>query len=228
MFAERGGDPDRAGKRDPLDCLVWRQARPGEPSWESPFGAGRPGWHIECTAISLDLLGTNFDVQAGGKDLVFPHHEMCASEARVASGEPFAQSYLHAGMVAYQGEKMSKSRGNLVFVSRLREAGVDPMAIRLALLAHHYREDWEWTDLDLTGAQERLSRWREAVRLDSALNADEVLIQVRAALAGDLDAPTALAAVDAWAGASTAIDSDDTEAPALVARLCDALLGVRL
>ncbi len=228
VFAERGGDPDRPGKRDPLDCLVWRQARPGEPSWDSPLGAGRPGWHIECTAISLDLLGTNFDVQGGGKDLVFPHHEMCASEARVASGQPFAQAYLHSGMVAYEGEKMSKSRGNLVFVSKLRADGVDPMAIRLALLAHHYREDWEWTERDLPAAEERLSRWREAVRLDSALNADGVLLQVRAALADDLDAPTALAAIDAWAGASAAIDSDDTEAPALIARACDALLGVRL
>ena len=123
---------------------------------------------------------------------------------------------------------MSKSKGNLVFVSTLRASGVDPMAIRLALLAHHYREDWDWTDELLVSAQSRLSRWREAVRLDAGLNADEVLVQVRTALVHDLDAPAALAAVDAWAGASVAIDSDDTEAPALVARACDALLGVVL
>jgi L-cysteine:1D-myo-inositol 2-amino-2-deoxy-alpha-D-glucopyranoside ligase len=131
-------------------------------------------------------------------------------------------------MVGLDGEKMSKSKGNLVFVSTLRGSGVDPMAIRLALLAHHYRQDWDWTDEVLVSAQSRLSRWREAVRLDAGLNADEVLVQVREALAHDVDAPAALAAVDAWAGASVAIDSDDTEAPALVARACDALLGVAL
>jgi len=228
LFAERGGDPERSGKKAPLDCLVWRQAREGEPSWESPLGAGRPGWHIECSAIALDLLGTDFDIQGGGSDLIFPHHEMSAGEARVATGQPFARAYLHSGMVGLDGAKMSKSRGNLVFVSTLRESGVDPMALRLALLAHHYRDDWEWTDDVLAAAEDRLSRWREAVRLDTALNADEVLVQMRAALALDLDAPTALAAVDAWAGASTAIDSDDTEAPALVARACESLLGITL
>ena len=117
IFPERGGDPDREGKKDPLDCVVWRGERPGEPAWDSPFGRGRPGWHIECSAIALDLLGATFDVQGGGSDLVFPHHEMCANEAQVATGQRFAQVYAHAGMVAYDGEKMSKSRGNLVFVS---------------------------------------------------------------------------------------------------------------
>ncbi|HEX5907098.1 MAG TPA: cysteine--1-D-myo-inosityl 2-amino-2-deoxy-alpha-D-glucopyranoside ligase [Propionibacteriaceae bacterium] len=228
IFAERGGDPDRLGKKAPLDCLVWRHARAGEPRWESMLGAGRPGWHIECTAIALDRLGAGFDVQAGGSDLIFPHHEMCAAQGRVATDQPFATAYVHSGMVGLNGEKMSKSKGNLVFVSALRASGVDPMAIRLALLAHHYREDWDWTDEMLGSAQHRLNRWREAVRLDAGLNADEVLVQVRAALANDLDAPTALAAVDAWAGASVAIDSDDVEAPALVARACEALLGVTL
>jgi L-cysteine:1D-myo-inositol 2-amino-2-deoxy-alpha-D-glucopyranoside ligase len=228
IFAERGGDPDRAGKKAPLDCLVWRHARAGEPSWPSVLGAGRPGWHIECTAIALDRLGVGFDVQAGGSDLIFPHHEMCAAQGRVATDQPFAQAYLHSGMVGLDGEKMSKSKGNLVFVSSLRASGVDPMAIRLALLAHHYRDDWDWTDELLISGQDRLDRWREAVRLDAGLNADEVLATMRAALAHDLDAPAALAAVDAWAGASVAIDSDDAEAPALVARACDALLGVAL
>jgi L-cysteine:1D-myo-inositol 2-amino-2-deoxy-alpha-D-glucopyranoside ligase len=228
IFAERGGDPDRGGKKAPLDCLVWRHARAGEPSWESVLGAGRPGWHTECTAIALDRLGPGFDVQAGGSDLIFPHHEMSAAQGQVATDHPFAQAFLHSGMVGLDGEKMSKSKGNLVFVSRLLASEVDPMAIRLALLAHHYRDDWDWTDELLVSAQSRLSRWREAVRLDAGLNADEVLVQMRGALAHDLDAPAALAAVDAWAGASVAIDSDDTEAPALVARACDALLGVVL
>jgi L-cysteine:1D-myo-inositol 2-amino-2-deoxy-alpha-D-glucopyranoside ligase len=228
LFAERGGDPDRAGKKDPLDPLLWQSERPGEPAWDTHLGHGRPGWHIECTAIALDLLGPNFDVQGGGSDLVFPHHEMSAGHGRVATEQEFASAYLHSGMVALDGEKMSKSRGNLVFVSRLRQSGVDPMAIRLALLAHHYQDDWEWSDEVLTAAQDRLSRWREAVRLDSGVNADEVVTQMRAALALDLDAPTALAAVDAWAGASTAMDTDDTDAPSLVARACNALLGVSL
>jgi len=228
LFAERGGDPDRRGKKAPLDCLGWRHARAGEPSWQSVLGAGRPGWHIECTAIALDRLGAGFDVQAGGSDLIFPHHEMCAAQGRVATDQLFAQAYLHSGMVGLDGEKMSKSKGNLVFVSALRESGVDPMVIRLALLGHHYRDDWEWSDELLVSAQGRLSRWREAVRLPAGLNADEVLVQLRAALAQDLDAPAALAAVDAWAGASMAIDSDDAEAPALVARACEALLGVTL
>jgi L-cysteine:1D-myo-inositol 2-amino-2-deoxy-alpha-D-glucopyranoside ligase len=228
LFAERGGDPDRLGKKAPLDCLVWRHAREGEPSWESVFGAGRPGWHIECTAIALDRLGAGFDVQAGGSDLIFPHHEMCAAQGRVATGQPFAHAYLHSGMVGLDGQKMSKSKGNLVFVSALRESGVDPMAIRLALLDHHFREDWDWNDQELVAAHSRLNRWREAVRLDAGLNADGVLAQVRAALAHDLDAPAALAAVDAWAGASMAIDSDDAEAPVLIARACDALLGIVL
>jgi len=228
IFAERGGDPARPGKEDPLDCLVWRLERPGEPAWDSPFGRGRPGWHIECTAISLKELGTDFDVQGGGSDLIFPHHEMCAAEGRVATGEPFARAYVHGGMVGLDGEKMSKSLGNLVLVSQLRAQGVDPMAIRLALLANRYRADWFWTADLLTTAQARLERWREAARLGAALPAADVIAQLRTALNNDLDAPAALAVVDAWASGSLDIDSDDAEAPGQVAQAVDALLGVRL
>jgi L-cysteine:1D-myo-inositol 2-amino-2-deoxy-alpha-D-glucopyranoside ligase len=147
IFAERGGDPDRPGKRTPLDCLLWQAARPDEPAWDTPLGHGRPGWHIECTAIALDHLDMAFDVQGGGSDLAFPHHEMCSAQAITATGRrPFAQHFVHTGMVGLEGHKMSKSRGNLVFVSKLRGSGVEPAAIRLALLAHHYRSDWEWTD----------------------------------------------------------------------------------
>src|SRR3954468_14646062 len=228
IFAERGGDPDRRTKRGALDSLLWRQHRPGEPAWDSPLGSGRPGWHVECSAIALDLLGTEFDVQAGGSDLVFPHHEMSASVARLATGKAFARAYLHSGMVALDGEKMSKSRGNLVFVSALRRSGVDPMAIRLALLDHHYRDDWEWTPELLRSAEERLARWREAVRLEAGVDGDQVVTQMREALADDLGAPAALAAVDAWAGASTVVEGDDGYAPPLVARACEALLGIVL
>ncbi|HEY0772988.1 MAG TPA: cysteine--1-D-myo-inosityl 2-amino-2-deoxy-alpha-D-glucopyranoside ligase, partial [Nocardioidaceae bacterium] len=121
IFPDRGGDPDRPGKKHPLDCLLWQAERPGEPAWDSDLGRGRPGWHIECSSIALEYLGETFDVQGGGSDLVFPHHEMSASEAQAATGgTTFAKLYMHAGMVAYEGEKMSKSKGNLVFVSRLR------------------------------------------------------------------------------------------------------------
>ena len=211
LSAERGGDPDRPGKKDPLDVLVWRAERPGEPAWDSRFGPGRPGWHVECAAIAVEFLGAAFDVQAGGSDLVFPHHEMSASHARVAcaaDGRVFARVYAHSGMVAYQGQKMSKSLGNLVFVSKLRDSGTDPMAIRLAILAHHYRSDWEWTPEVLMAATTRLTRWRAAVssatgsaRAPGVPAAEDVLRTVRERLAEDLDAPGALAAIDTWADA---------------------------
>ncbi len=225
VFAERGGDPDRPGKKDPLDCLLWQAERPGEPAWDTVLGRGRPGWHVECSAIALHHLGESFDVQGGGSDLVFPHHEMSASEAQAAfEGLTFAQAYVHAGMVGYDGEKMSKSKGNLVLVSRLREAGVDPMAIRLALLAHHYRSDWEWTDADLSGAQQRLDSWRTAVGGASREQAEALAHAVRRALADDLDAPAALAAVDAWAGG----EPGDGSGADLVRTVLDARLGVAL
>ena len=229
LSAERGGDPDRPGKKDPLDCLLWLRERPGDPSWDSPFGKGRPGWHVECTAIALEHLGHQIDVQGGGSDLAFPHHEMSSSEAVVATGvSPFARHNVHSGMVGYQGEKMSKSRGNLVFVSALRAEGVDPAAIRLTLLAHHYRSDWEYLPAHLEQALDRLVRWQAATSLPSGPNADQALEGVRARLADDLDAPGALLLIDAWADDAIASGGDDTAAPALVRDLADALLGVRL
>jgi L-cysteine:1D-myo-inositol 2-amino-2-deoxy-alpha-D-glucopyranoside ligase len=229
LAAERGGDPDRRGKKHPLDCLLWQATRPGEPSWDTVLGAGRPGWHIECTAIALEHLGNGFDVQGGGSDLAFPHHEMGASEAHVLTGDwPFARHYVHAGMVGLGGEKMSKSRGNLVFVSALRREGVDPMAIRLALLARHYRTDWEWSADDLTTAEARLARWREAVSRPTGPSADGVLEAVRSHLADDLDAPGALRAVDRWAEHARLHGGSDDGAPGVVSRTVDALLGIHL
>jgi L-cysteine:1D-myo-inositol 2-amino-2-deoxy-alpha-D-glucopyranoside ligase len=233
IFPERGGDPDREGKKDPLDCVVWRGERPGEPAWESPFGPGRPGWHIECTAIAMRHLGGAFDVQGGGSDLVFPHHEMCAGHAQVAvPGTQFAQVYSHAGMVAYDGEKMSKSRGNLVFVSALRHSDVDPMAIRLALLRHHYRADWEWTDDQLWAAVDTLERWRRALSLGAGAPADPVVEEILAAIADDLDAPRATAAVDAWVAATLGTeglaDTSDPDAALTMHTVLDAALGLAL
>jgi L-cysteine:1D-myo-inositol 2-amino-2-deoxy-alpha-D-glucopyranoside ligase len=231
LFAERGGDPDRPGKKHPLDCLLWQAARPGEPSWDtgSALPAGRPGWHLECSAIALDRLGSGIDVQGGGTDLVFPHHEMSASEAHVLTGEwPFARHYVHAGMVGLDGEKMSKSQGNLVFVSALRRDGRDPMAVRLALLGHHYRTDWSWTEQDLTTAEARLRRWQEAVARPAGPPADDTLDSLRRHVADDLDAPGAVAAVDRWVAETEHGRGTDEGAPGVVSRAVNALLGVRL
>ena len=231
MSAERGGDPGRPGKRDPLDPLLWRAERPGEPAWPDPvLGSGRPGWHIECTVISLTHLGMAMDIKGGGSDLLFPHHEMSAAQARGLTHEPvFARLYAHAGMVGYAGEKMSKSLGNLVLVSSLRRDGVDPMAIRLVLLRHHYRADWEYRPDLLTEAETRLARWRSALALEAGPDAEPTLAEVRAALADDLDAPRAVAALDHWVDtASAGTDWTDRGAPGLIARLADALLGMRL
>lgn len=228
LFAERGGDPARPGKRHPLDALLWRRERPGEPAWDGGvLGTGRPGWHIECTTIAGSAIGTTFDVLGGGRDLRFPHHAMSDAHARALGGAG-ARVHLHAGMVGYQGEKMSKSLGNLVLVSELRARGVDPMAIRLALLAHHYAADWEWSDDVLVRGQERLERWRTALSGNGGPDATSTVEAVRAALAADLDTPAALRAVDSWAAAATTVGGDVEGAPGVVARTVDALLGVRL
>lgn len=230
LSAERGGDPERPGKKNPLDPMLWMAARDGEPHWDgASLGPGRPGWHIECVAIALEHLGMGFDIQGGGSDLAFPHHEMGASHAQALTGEfPFARTYVHAGMVGLDGEKMSKSKGNLVFVSALRREGVDPAAIRLTLLSRHYRADWEYTDAILEEAKARLARWRAAVSRPDGPAAEGLVEEVRAALADDLNAPEALAAVDRWCQEQETHGGTDEGAPGLVSRTVDALLGVAL
>ena len=230
VFADRGGDPDREGKRGRFDPLLWRAEREGEPAWDGgALGRGRPGWHVECVSIAEEGLDLPFDIQAGGSDLVFPHHDLSAAHA-VGLGRPFATSYAHAGMVAYEGEKMSKSLGNLVFVHRLVRDGVDPMAIRLVLMAHHYRSDWEWSDTELEGAQQRLEAYRAAARRRDLR--PDVVESLRAALRDDLDTPTALAALDAGAAgdepAGTAGREPAADAPGDVAAAVDALFGITL
>ncbi len=228
LFAERGGDPGRAGKHDPLDPALWRRERPGEPAWDGrSLGSGRPGWHIECTVIAEQSLGLSFDVLGGGRDLCFPHHEMSAAHSRALGGRgPRVQ--VHAGMVGLHGAKMSKSLGNLVLVSALRAQGVDPMAVRLAVLEHHYRSDWEWTPEVLAEAVARLDRWRAAVSGNGGPDALSAVDDIRRALADDLDAPTALRAVDAWAATSLSLGGNIEGAPGILARALDALLGIRL
>jgi L-cysteine:1D-myo-inositol 2-amino-2-deoxy-alpha-D-glucopyranoside ligase len=224
LSGERGGDPDRPGKKDPLDCLLWQSARAGEPSWDSELGAGRPGWHVECAAIALKHLGETIDVQGGGDDLIFPHHELGAAEAAVITGKwPFARSFVHQAMVGYSGEKMSKSRGNLVLVSKLREDGNDPMAIRLALLAHPHAPAWEWQDDELPAAGERLQHWRDGFARPSGSPADLLIAGLRSVLRDGLRSHDALPLVEEWIAA----EGDDVEAPREAAAAVDALLGVR-
>ena len=230
FFAERGGDPARAGKRDALDPLLWRGAREGEPAWPGgALGPGRPGWHIECAVIAQGLLGPQISVQGGGSDLMFPHHEMSAAHAESLSGKaPFAHHYTHAGRIGLDGEKMSKSKGNLVFVSRLRADHVDSMAVRLALLADHYRTDRQWTDDLLKTAMQRLARWREAVSAPAGPAGLALLAAVRTTLSSDLDTPAALALIDEWADAALAGEGTDASAPDIVKTAADALLGIAL
>ena len=191
LAAERGGNVDDPNKDDPLDFVLWQPSAEDEPSWESLWGPGRPGWHIECSALALRELGTTIDLHGGGADLIFPHHECEAAQSEAATGEPFVRHWMHQAMVRYRGEKMSKSLGNLVFVSDLRREW-DPRAIRLAVLAHHYRVEWEWDDGVMPAAAERLERWQAVSRGDG----DAALDAVRAALDDDLDTPAALAAID--------------------------------
>lgn len=221
--AERGGDPQRVGKRSPLDPLLWRGAREDEPSWESVVGEGRPGWHIECSVIATGALGNAFTVQGGGSDLIFPHHEFTAAHATALSGTPLAHAYCHVGLISYQGEKMSKSLGNLVLVSKLLESGADPSAIRLGVFAHHYRSEWEWFDEDLEIAQRRLHAWRAGIAREPSepLDSRDVLAKLRVALANDLDTPVMLATLDA------ALDQG-VDNPGLIADAALTLLGVHL
>jgi L-cysteine:1D-myo-inositol 2-amino-2-deoxy-alpha-D-glucopyranoside ligase len=243
LSGERGGDPDRPGKRDALDPLLWLAARPGEPRWDSRLGAGRPGWHIECSVIAQDYLEVPVTVNGGGSDLIFPHHEFSAGHTAALTGKPLAALYSHAGLVAYRGKKMSKSLGNLVFVSKLTAAGVDPRAIRLAILAQSYRANWEWTDTVLATASERLERWvawasraqPTSAEVNSTADASStadpsstadadvspLLARLRLVLANDLDSPAALGEVDSHISAGSNPSAGDLEA-------VDSLLGIRL
>jgi L-cysteine:1D-myo-inositol 2-amino-2-deoxy-alpha-D-glucopyranoside ligase len=231
LFAERGGDPDRPGKRDRLDPLLWRAARPGEPSWDGrTLGRGRPGWHIECAVFASAELEQPIDVLGGGRDLIFPHHEMSTSHARALTGlEQPARLTMHTGMVHYDGQKMSKSVGNLVFVSGLLERGVNPAALRLALISHHYREDWEWRGRELTMAEARLGRWREVIgSVKPQGHSGETIAKIRSALANDLDTVGAIAAIDEWVSASPLARERSAYGAADLRRAIDALLGIKL
>ena len=233
FFSQRGGDPNRVGKKDPLDALIWRVARQGEPSWPAPFGPGRPGWHVECSAIATNRLGNHFAIQGGGSDLIFPHHEFSAAHAEAAlDSDRMADHYVHTGMIALDGVKMSKSLGNLVFVSKLTAAGYEPSAIRLGVYAGHYRQDRDWSDMVLAQAEQRLETWRKAIHAAHDTQAATTTVTaMRTALAHDLDTPQALAVIDNWAAQELAGNQPEariTEAGQIIQTAVDALFGVKL
>ena len=232
IFGERGGDPARLGKRNPLDCLIWKGHREGEPSWESPFGSGRPGWHIECTAIALHFLSAPISIQGGGSDLHFPHHSMCAAEGRVLSEKNFARRFVHTGMIGLDGEKMSKSRGNLKFVSEMRNQGIDPNVLRVALLTGHYREDRSWSQELLESSIKRISLWRNAISSPYGGDVSVLIESCIQRLSDDLDTPGVFALLDEWAENRVAsmanVSVDDVSQIGKLSRFLDAVLGVTL
>jgi L-cysteine:1D-myo-inositol 2-amino-2-deoxy-alpha-D-glucopyranoside ligase len=202
LSAERGGHPDDPNKRDPLDFVLWQPSAPDEPSWESRWGPGRPGWHIECSALAMRELGDTVDLHGGGSDLIFPHHECETAQSESATGTMFSRHWLHVGMVGLDGTKMSKSLGNLVFVGDLLKEW-DPMAVRLALLAHHYRTDWDWAHFDLERGAQRLERWRAAGTRNELSPA--AMTAVRERIDDDLKVPDVLSVLDDEAAAGRAV-----------------------
>ena len=230
IFSQRGGDPTREGKKDPLDALLWLAQRPNEPGWASEFGTGRPGWHIECCAIALNYLDiapdevTSIDIQGGGSDLIFPHHEMSAAQSKMINGREFATHYVHAGMIGLDGEKMSKSKGNLVLVSNLLKQGHDAMAIRLALISHHYRSDHMWVQSDLDSAQRLLDDLRVALSRMEVAPTSQVISEIIAALANDLDTPRVLELLRNWLEATKRGEVDGSAGE--LSRALDTFLGI--
>ena len=231
-FAERGGDPQRSGKEDPFDALVWKAQRDGEPGWPSPFGIGRPGWHIECSAIALHYLQPNssdefaIDIQGGGSDLIFPHHDMSAAQGWAATGQKFARFFVHAGMIGLDGTKMSKSLGNLIFVSKLIAQGVEPIAIRLALLGHHYRSDHMWGSSEISDAATFLSRIRLNLARIEVAPTESLITDLLSALSHDLDTVRALELIASWC---TATENGATGGSAgQLSRVLDDLLGLAI
>jgi L-cysteine:1D-myo-inositol 2-amino-2-deoxy-alpha-D-glucopyranoside ligase len=232
IFAERGGDPQKPGKEDPLDALVWLSQRDGEPGWPSPFGPGRPGWHIECCAIALHYLNPDsndefaIDIQGGGSDLIFPHHEMSAAQSRSINNQKFSRSYVHAGMIGLDGEKMSKSLGNLVFVSKLISSGVNPAAIRWALMGHPYSNDLMWSDSLIQRASVDIERLQLNLARMEVAPTDSVILEILDALSNNLDTPRVIASIKTW--------MDETEAGVTggvageLSRALDTLVGITL
>lgn len=233
IFAQRGGDPTREGKAHPLDPILWLKNKDQEPGWESPFGFGRPGWHVECTAIALDYLDRNeedyvIDLQGGGNDLLFPHHFMSAQLVKAATGRDFAKFYIHTGLVGYEGEKMSKSKGNLEFVSRLIKQGVDPVVIRWALIRNHYQSYREWNVGLLQNSVSEVDLIRKALAKSEVCPVDELIEEIISALSNNLQTQVVTDLIIAWARNSLAGDDSTSfkNDSGKLSRVLDSLLGL--
>lgn len=232
LFAERGGDPQRSGKENPFDALVWLAQRAGEPGWQSPLGMGRPGWHIECCAIALHYLKPDthddfaIDIQGGGSDLIFPHHEMSAAQSRIIGRQRFARTYVHVGMIGLDGEKMSKSKGNLLFVSKLIKDGVEPMAIRWALMGHQFSQDLMWNTEILVKASTEIHELRLQLSRVDVAPTGEVIAAIISALGDNLDTVKVQTIIRTWMR-DTSQGGTDGQAGEL-SRALDTLLGLAL
>ena len=223
---ERGANTEDERLRNPLDFILWQKSEENEPSWDSPFGPGRPGWHIECSAMAMSELGPTIDLHGGGDDLIFPHHECETAQSVAANDSPFARHWMHVGMVAYEGEKMSKSLGTLVFVRDLNAAH-DPRAIRLALLSHHYRGGFEWFDGDIDKGEAMLKRMLEAASCSHGPDSENLLNEVREAIDDDMDLPKACQLIDDFAKRTIEGEGDDSHAKTGLTQAA-AILGVDL
>ena len=233
IFRERGGDPDRVAKHHPLDPLLWRSSRAGEPSWRAPFGDGRPGWHVECVAIALENLSslhlnqpTSITIQGGGSDLIFPHHFMTAVQSESLTGKPFASAYVHCGMIGLDGEKMSKSKGNLVFVSHLLRKGVEPVAIRAALMLEHFQSDRMWTQSALAESEELISRLRSSLSREEVAPTASLIQSMVDALSDNLDTPKVFTLLRQWCESTEAGETGGSAGA--LSRALDGYLGLAL
>ncbi len=231
IFAERGGDPERIGKKHKLDPLVWSANTGNDPGWNSSYGFGRPGWHIECTAIACEYLDDGISdpiiaMQGGGSDLIFPHHFMSAQIIKAAYGRTFSGLFVHAAMISLNGEKMSKSKGNLVFVSKLLAQGVDPMVIRWALLKGHYQDDRSWNEELLNQSQVEVNQVRQALAQSEVCEANKLMQEVLVDLSNNLDTPSALDRLIKWSMESKV--SGTVNQSGKVSRFIDSALGLAL
>ena len=231
VFSERGGDPHRVGKKHPLDPLVWSAHVGNEPGWESSFGFGRPGWHVECTAIACHYLDENENIpivslQGGGSDLIFPHHFMSAQIIQAAYGREFSESFVHAAMISLDGEKMSKSKGNLIFVSKLLESGIDPMILRWALLRGHFQQDRAWSNELLEISTKEVELVRSALAQSEVADTKNVINSLIQDISNNLDTPSALDRLTKWANLSQS--NPIVNQSGLMARAVDSLLGLAL
>lgn len=232
---ERGNHPDDPHKKDPLDFVLWQAQAPGEPAWESPWGPGRPGWHIECSTMAATYLAETIDIHGGGADLIFPHHECEIAQAEGATGtKPFVRYWLHTAMVRSEGEKMSKSLGNLVMVRDLLEDGISADALRIYMHMHHYRVPWQFDEEELRTAIDQAQLLRRAATAKGgsgdALNPRGITNTFNTAMNDDLDTPTALAALQQYATEiiSASAAGRDVRTAQQALRTLSGILGLRL